>query len=204
MASFLPTRAAECAMAFIGPHRFRCRLGTFFGSLFLLAFMWVGPAAAQRGAITAPVNLAQMVEEAGVIVRGQVITAKVEPHPNFPALWTVVVTLRVDESLKGKPVSTYTFRQFIWDLRDREDAAGYRVGSALLLFLLNPNAHGLSSPVGLEQGRFQISADSAGNLYAANGRNNAGLFEGVASRARARGLRLSAPAAALVSPLETP
>jgi hypothetical protein len=140
-----------------------------------------------------------MVDEAGVIVRGQVVSAKVEPHPDFPALWTVLVTLRVDESLKGKSGSTYTFRQFIWDVRDRQDAAGYRPGSNLLLLLVSPSTRGLSSPVGLEQGRFRITTDSAGKLYAANGRNNIGLLNGVAAHASAKGVRLTPRAAALVS-----
>ncbi len=169
-----------------------------FLSFLLFAVACAALAGAQRGAMTAPRNLAELVDEAGVIVRGQIVSAKVEPHPDFPALWTVLVTLRVDESLKGQPGSTYTFRQFIWDERDREDAAGYRAGSNLLLLLVSPSARGLSSPVALEQGRFRITADSAGNLSAANGRNNFGLLNGVAARANSKGVRLTARAAALV------
>ncbi len=58
---------------------------------------------------------------------------------------------------------------------------------------------GLSSPVGLEQGRFQLSIDAAGNAYATNGRNNAGLLNGVAARATAKGIRLEPRSAALVA-----
>jgi hypothetical protein len=140
-------------------------------------------ARAQRGAITAQRNLSEMVDEAGVILRGQVMSARVEPHPQFSALWTVVVTLQVDETLKGQASTTYTFRQFIWDPRDREDAAGYSKSAPLLLFLLKPNSQGLSSPVAFEQGKFRLTADSAGRIYATNGRNYAGLFDGVESRA---------------------
>jgi hypothetical protein len=169
-------------------------------TLFLLLLATYSPRAwGQRGAIAAPRNLAEMVDEAGIIVRGQIVSAKVEPHPDFPALWTVVVTLRVDESLKGQPGGKYTFRQFIWDPRDREDAAGYRTGNNLLLLLVSPSTRGLSGPVALEQGRFQITTDSAGNLYAANGRNNLGLLNGVAARATAKGVRLTPRASALVS-----
>ena len=156
-------------------------------------------ASGQRGALTAGRNLADLVGEAGVIVRGRIVSTRVEPHPQFSALWTVVVTLQVDETLKGQPGNTYTFRQFIWDPRDREDAAGYLKGQNLLLLLTAPNSNGLSSPVGLEQGRFRLSADSAGNLYATNGRNNAGLLNGVASRAAARSIRLEPRIATLVA-----
>ena len=38
------------------------------------------PAAAQRGAITAPRNLSEMVDESGIIVRGQVLSARAEPQ----------------------------------------------------------------------------------------------------------------------------
>ena len=101
--------------------RIKLYVPAFLPSL-LFALVFAAPAGAQRGAMTAPRNLAELVDEAGVIVRGQILSAKVEPHPDFPALWTVLVTLRVEESLKGQPVSTYTFRQFIWDERDREEA----------------------------------------------------------------------------------
>ena len=157
------------------------------------------PAAAQRGAITAPRNLAEMVDEAGLILRGRVVSTQVEPYPQFSALWTVVVTLQVDETLKGQVVETYTFRQFIWDLRDRANAAGYQKGGHLLLLLLSPNQQGFSSPAGLEQGRFRVTTDSAGRSFAINGRNNLGLFSDVASQATAKGIRLAPRTDALVS-----
>jgi len=166
---------------------------------FLLLVSCCAPAWGQRGAMTVPRNLSEMVDEAGLILHGQVVSAKVEPHPDFPALWTVAVTLRVEESFKGAPGSTYTFRQFIWDPRDRENAAGYRPGRDVLLLLVNPSARGLSSPVGLEQGRFQIASDSSGKLYATNGRNNLGLLRGVAPRANAKGLPLTPRAMALIT-----
>jgi hypothetical protein len=167
--------------------------------LFLLVLSYCSSASAQRGAMTVPRNLSEMVDEAGLILRGQIVSAKVELHPDFPALWTVSVTLRVEESLKGPAGTTYTFRQFIWDPRDREDAAGYRPGRDLLLLLVSPSARGLSSPVGLEQGRFQITSDSSGKLYATNGRNNLGLFRGVAARANAKGIPLTPRAVALAA-----
>jgi hypothetical protein len=156
-------------------------------------------AAAQRGALTAARNLADLVTEAGVIFRGRIVSTRVEPHPQFSALWTVVVTMQVDEAIKGQIANSYTFRQFIWDPRDREDAAGYLKGQNLLLLLTAPNSNGLSSPAGLEQGRFQLSTNAAGNAFATNGRNNAGLLSGVAERATSKGIRLAPRALALAS-----
>ncbi|MBX3703251.1 MAG: hypothetical protein KF822_05715 [Steroidobacteraceae bacterium] len=137
------------------------------------------PAFAQDGALTVARNLKQLTERSAVIVRGNVVSARVEKHPELRHLDTVVVTLRVRESLKGDAGATFTFRQYVWGLRDRREFAGYRKGQHLLLMLIAPSRHGLSSPAGLEQGRFLISRDAAGRELAVNGRANAGLLEGV-------------------------
>ncbi|MFQ5694710.1 MAG: hypothetical protein ACE5HB_01840 [Terriglobia bacterium] len=134
---------------------------------------------AQRGAMVLHQNLAQMVKQASYIVRGRVVSARVEQHPQFENLATVVVTLRVEETLKGQVGETYTFRQYIWDIRDRFNAAGYRKGQHLLLLLRKPSEYGLSSPIGLSQGRFRIRTDAEGNLHAVNGAGNLGLLRGV-------------------------
>ena len=155
-------------------------------------------AAAQRGALTAPRSLAQLTQEAERIVHGYVVSARVEPHPQFKNLTTVVITMKVAETLKGAPAQTLEFRQFIWDIRDRWDAARYSKGQELLLMLGPVSPYGLSSPVGLEQGRFVITRDRAGNAQALNGRGNVGLFEDAQAQAQRRGLKLSARAAALV------
>jgi hypothetical protein len=165
----------------------------------LLVSISVGMPAAQRGALTASRNLDDLAAEAGVIVRGRIVSTRVEPHPQFSALWTVVVTMQVDEAIKGQIGNSYSFRQFIWDPRDRQDAAGYQKGQRLLLLLTAPNSNGLSSPVGLEQGLFHLSTDTVGSVYATNGRNNVGLLSGVASRAAAKGIRLAPRSEALVS-----
>jgi len=165
----------------------------------LLVSISAGMAAGQRGALTASRNLDDLAAEAGVIVRGRIVSTRVEPHPQFAALWTVVVTLQVDEAIKGQIGNSYSFRQFIWDQRDRQDAAGYQKGQRLLLLLTAPNSNGLSSPVGLEQGLFHLSTDTVGSVYATNGRNNVGLLSGVASRAAAKGIRLAPRSEALVS-----
>lgn len=160
--------------------------------LLLVLLLLTSPAAAQRGAITRPQNLAELVEEAEVIVRGEVLSAHVEAYPEFRNLWTVLVTLRVHETLKGSAPSTYTFRQFIWDAGDRLEAAGYHKGQKLLLMLIAPNALGLSSPAGLEQGRFRIVRDAEGRETAVNGHSNAGLLHELSKHAARRGLVLSA------------
>jgi len=135
------------------------------------------PAFAQRGAITLPRNLDELTDRAQDIVRGTVTDARVEKHPELSNLDTIVVTLRLHETLKGDAQSTYTFRQYIWDLRDRQEAAGYRKGQHLLLLMNPPSRYGLTSPVGLEQGRFRIQRDRSGREVVLNGAGNSRLFE---------------------------
>lgn len=148
-------------------------------------------AEAQRGARTLPRALDQLTNEADVIVHGSVSSARVEPHPQFRNLMTVLITLRVQETLKGRPRNSMQFRQYIWDIRDQIDSARYVKGQELLLMLGAPSEYGLSSPVGLEQGRFRISRDSNGQKVAMNGNGNVGLFDSVAGRAERKGIQLS-------------
>src|SRR5258707_8543971 len=160
-----------------------------------MASMCLAPRSpAQRGALPARADLQRLVQPAGTIVRGHVVSAVVEPHPRFANLQTVVVTLSVSKVLKGDAGATFTFRQFIWDIQDVETAAGYRKSPELLLFL-NPNSqYGLTSPVGLEQGRFVIQRDAKGNAFASNGRHNGGLFVQFESKAAGHGISPSLPA----------
>jgi hypothetical protein len=151
-------------------------------SIFMTLIAFSVSAAAQRGALTVHQNLQQLTDEAAIIVRARVVSAKVEPHPQLRGLTTVVVRLQVAETLKGPGRRTYTFRQYVWDIRDKMDGAMYRKGEDLILFLNAPNEHGLSAPIGLEQGQFRVMRDAAGREVAVNGRGNHRLLEGVKER----------------------
>jgi hypothetical protein len=145
--------------------------------LAVVACLATAPVAAQRGAITVPRNLDELTDRAQDIIRGTVTDARVEKHPELDNLHTIVITLRVRETLKGQTRESYTFRQYIWDLRDRSDVAGYRKGQELLLLMNGSSRYGLTSPVGLEQGRFRIQRDRSGREIATNGAGNARLFD---------------------------
>ena len=129
--------------------------------------------------MTVPRNLDQLTDRASDIVRGTVVEARVEKHPELSNLDTVVVTLRLRETLKGSAQGTYTFRQYIWDIRDRYDAAGYRKGQEYVLLMNAPSRYGLTSPAGMEQGRFRIQRDRSGREMAINGAGNLRLFDGL-------------------------
>jgi hypothetical protein len=167
--------------------------------LALAACVAASPALGQRGAMTVPRNLGQLTARASDIVRGRVVDARVEKHPQLAGIDTVVVTLRVQETLKGSASGTYTFRQYIWDFRDRHGAAGYRKGQDLLLLMIAPSEYGLSSPAGMQQGRFRIEHDRAGREVAVNGMNNLKLFNGVPQDALRQGAPLTAKQASLAA-----
>ena len=148
-------------------------------------------APAQRGALTTSRSIDQLTQEAALIVHGHVISAKVEPHPQLHNLITVFVTMKVEETLKGTPSKSVQFRQYIWDIRDQIDAARYGKGEDLLLMLGPVSQYGLTSPVGLQQGRFQITRNNKGETMAVNGSGNLRLFEATEQRAQVRGVKLS-------------
>jgi hypothetical protein len=148
--------------------------------------------------MTSPQSIDQLSQEAALIVHGYVVSAKVEPHPQLHNLMTVLVTMNVQETLKGTAQKSIQFRQYIWDMRDQLDAAQYGKNEELLLLLGPVSQYGLRSPVGLEQGRFRITRDPSGNANAVNGRGNRNLFDTTAQRAAARGIKLSARTTALL------
>lgn len=167
-----------------------------YGALAALGLL-CATAVGQRGALTAPRSLDQLSAEARLIVQGYVTSAKVEPHPQLKNLMTVVITVQVEDTLKGPAQKSLQFRQYIWDMRDQLDAASYSKGQEWLLLLGPVSPYGLTSPVGLEQGRFRILRDASGQATAVNGRGNAGLFQATAQRAQTQGLQLSPRVSAL-------
>ena len=167
--------------------------------LAVVACLAAAPAGAQHGAITIPRNLDQLTDRASDIVRGTVVSAEVEKHPELSNLDTVVVTLQLTDTLKGAAQGTFTFRQYIWDIRDNLDAAGYRKGQDLLLLMIAPSRYGLSSPAGMDQGRFRIQRDPSGREMAVNGTGNARLFDGLDPAADEAGVALTPKQAGLVA-----
>jgi len=166
--------------------------------LFLLPLL--GPAAfPQARATVAPANLNYLVDNAETIVRGHVVSATLEPHPQYPNLPTVVVAVAVVKTLKGQPATTLTFRQLLLGADDTGGAGGYHKSEEILLFLNPVSPYGLTSPAGMEQGRFRVLRDNKGNAYALNGRGNVGLFNGVLTTSSSRGAKFTAEAKTMLS-----
>jgi hypothetical protein len=138
-----------------------------------------------------PTNLTYLAQRADIIVQGRVTEVRHECLPGYPNIPTVLVTLQVEKTLRGSTGSTYTFREIFLGLRSREGKQSYVVGQRLFLFLPSPSQYGLSSPVGIEQGRFHIAGGSAGGAMIANEHGNAGLFKDVERDANRAGIQLT-------------
>jgi hypothetical protein len=67
-----------------------------------------------------------------------------------------------------------------------------------LLLMNKPSRYGLTSPTGLEQGRFRIHRDAGGSTFAVNGRGNVGLFSNVQQHLQQRKVRLSPGAGKMI------
>ncbi len=146
---------------------------------------------AQRSAITLPRNLADLSSTANQILQGRVVSASVEPDSHYKNLQTLVLTLAVDDVLKGQVPASITIRQFLWDPRDISERAGYHAGDEVVLFLNRPTNLGFVSPVGLEQGRFRVVKAANGQEYAINGNQNSGLIDNLVRSGQLNTAKLS-------------
>lgn len=155
----------------------------------LLCMILAVPARAQF--MMRQVNLAYLTQRADLIVQGRVVGVRYEGHPDYPHVSTVLVTLEVERMLRGPAGRQFTFREWIPSPRALAGKRGYQVGQRLLLFLPGASNAGLSSPLGIEQGRFHIQRDAMGRELVANEFGNAGLFKNVPETAEKAGAGLT-------------
>jgi hypothetical protein len=145
----------------------------------------------QAQLISLPVDLSYLSQRADVIFQGKIISVRHEILPGYPNIRTVAVTLQVEKMLRGPSTSTYTFREYHLGSRPKGGKQNYQNGQRVFLFLPSPSQIGLSSPIGLEQGRFHIARDAVGSEMIVNEVGNAGLFKNVEQKAARQGKRLS-------------
>ncbi len=115
--------------------------------VFLLSAVCIG----QEEALRVHRDIADLTDEAPLIVHGTIASSQVEPHPQFKNLNTVLVTMSVADCLKGSGSKTITFRQYVWAIRSIAASGGYHKGEEVLLFLRPPSQYGLTSPAGLNR-----------------------------------------------------
>lgn len=171
--------------------------------VFCLVVLLIAPTLRAQ-VLTLPVNLTYLAQRADVIVQGSIVDVRYENHPEFANIPTIRVTLEVKNMLRGPSVRTYTFRELLLGIKALNGKQVYRVGQKLMLFLPTPSRYGLSSPVGIEQGRFHITRLPSGEETIMNEIGNSGLFKDVENTAFPSGIRLSKKHASLTATKKGP
>ncbi len=126
-------------------------------------------------------TLEEMTERAGRIFSGHCTSVRVVEQPGR-GMPVTEVTFRVDRTLKGRPGGTLTIRQPGGQSVAGERSARilglprFRPGEEVILFLYGESASGLTSPVGLGQGKFTVYTDKEGLRWAVNEYGNRNLF----------------------------
>lgn len=163
----------------------------------LLGIISASPLPAQHGR---QVSLTYLVQRADVIVQGKVVDVVHEPLPGFPNISTIKVTMDVQDMVRGPSATThYTFREAVLGLRPKQGKKGYLPGQQLLLFLTSPSRYGLSSPVGIEKGRFHVRRDVSDKLTVVNEEGNEGLFNSVEEAVVTAGRKLTTKQSRMVA-----
>lgn len=117
-------------------------------------------------------DLGQMTQRATRIFAGTCIRSEVAFDPTAGTEVTVA-TFHVDRAVKGVTGRTLTVR-----MSRLSGEAGFQAGEEVVLFLYGESTLGLSAPVGLGQGRFEIVTDKQGRKQAFNAFGNENLTHG--------------------------
>jgi len=128
------------------------------------------------------VNLEEMTGRAATIFSGRCTGVTVVDDPNVGGPVTVA-TFDVERTVKGDYGSSVTIRL------PGGKIAGvprFRSGDEVVLFLYGENSAGLSSPVGLGQGKFNVVEDKHGRKIAVREIGGDNLFRGLSTEARTR------------------
>ncbi len=110
-------------------------------------------------------NIEQLTNDASVVFNGRCISNQVEfdSTTNFVVTYT---TFEILESIKGTSSLTHTIKQIGGNLPDRElqtnwpGVPSFIVGNEYVVFLPPVSKLGFSTPVGMDQGKFNVLTDT--------------------------------------------
>jgi hypothetical protein len=136
------------------------------------------------------VNLEEMTGRAERILAGRCVEVAIVHEPEL-GLDVAHVTLEVDRSLKGDATGSLTLRMLAGDSEPRQhpgvgEVPGFVPGEEVILFLYGESRLGLTSPVGLGQGKFTVLTNKEGREIAVNGLGTAPLFRRLSPEALTR------------------
>lgn len=113
-------------------------------------------------------TLAECVKQADRIVLGRCTHVIAERDPDL-GVDVVRVRIEVDRLVKGTGSRSIEFRQLAHDLAG---TPSFKPGEELLVLLYPESSAGLTTAVGLAQGKFAIERDKQGRRFAINGFGN--------------------------------
>jgi hypothetical protein len=122
-----------------------------------------------------PVNLEELTAHAATIFAGRCLEVEVIDDAGL-GRETTVATFDVERAVKGATGSTVTLKTIGGDDGASAGVPRFRPGDEVVLFLYGESSLGLSSPVGLGQGRFTVFTDKQGTRLAVNDFGNRNLF----------------------------
>ncbi|MSS73510.1 MAG: hypothetical protein EXS64_18775 [Candidatus Latescibacteria bacterium] len=165
---------------------------------FLIAFLSLIPAGTSHAVKVVALGIEEVVARADRIFVGTCVEVRGERDPEHGIVVTRY-TFTVSRPVKGQVGGTVTFRQYGGSAGKRRTVIDglpvYRPGEEVVLFLKPDSAWGLTSPVGLFQGRYEVSRDGVSgrktvvqDLYAPH---LSGEALSRAARARSKPARLS-------------
>ncbi len=116
-----------------------------------------------------PADFTEMVAASAVVVRGEVVDVRGQLTGDRRTIESLI-TLRVDDALKGRPGTTVVFRvpggQVGRYRRVMIGAPVFAPGDAVIVFLRG-DAPAIPAPYGLSQGVYRVARDAAGRLLVA-------------------------------------
>jgi len=151
---------------------------------FVLLFAVIALTSISTAQRTIPVNIEQLVRDAGVIVDATVV--KTETGKDLQSGMLVTwVTIDVKESFFGAAQGQMTFKQYGGEADGLANypkhLPRYTAGERSLLFLTAPSKIGMQSPVGMQQGKFAVISEGTTKTRIKNLTMNPSLFKGLTS-----------------------
>ncbi|MBI4196190.1 MAG: hypothetical protein HY539_00045 [Deltaproteobacteria bacterium] len=173
--------------------------------LFLVVLIFILPSLVE-GFLVLRLNLEQLTVLADRVFVGRCLSVEKGKDKNgHPVQY---VSFKVSENLKGENGETVTFKQVRMEtlpLNAYESATTafsglpqYQVGEEVVIFLSGESELGLTAPVGLAQGKFDIKEDQQGKRIVVNGLQNQGLLLGLRKSPRFKVMSLSTGEKALL------
>jgi len=173
----------------VGPER-EIVPGSALGRPFALALLFCALASHGEASQVRPINLEEMSRRAARIFSGQCLEVRSERDPSL-GLEVTILKFKVHHVAKGGAGRTVTLR-ILGGGADPGPMAGvtgvpaFRAGEEVILFLYGESRIGLTSPVGMAQGKFSIATDKGGRRLAVNGVGNRRLFKGLSAEGARR------------------